>query len=132
MIFCDRFGWTAGWKSQDDAARNPPGDAWEDVLVGFIHVEEEDQADLARARKYLVKNLKWAARKNETRKILLHSFSHLSSSLAPAPIARQLLNDCEQRLDEAGYQAGQTPFGYFLNLDMQAPGLSTARIFTSF
>ncbi len=38
----------------------------------------------------------------------------------------------EERLRNADYEVWQTPFGYFLDLDLQAPGRSTARIFSSF
>ena len=37
----------------------------------------------------------------------------------------------ESRLQNADYQTAQTPFGYFLDLDMKAPGFSLARIFKS-
>jgi hypothetical protein len=79
-----------------------------------------------------VKNLKWGARKNDTSRIVLHSFSHLAESKASPEFTRGLLDRAEGRLQAAGYETSQTPFGYFLNLDLAAPGRSTARIFASF
>ena len=32
-------------------------------------------------------------------------------------------------LKKSGYEVWQTPFGYFLDLDMQAPGTPLARLF---
>jgi hypothetical protein len=43
-----------------------------------------------------------------------------------------LLERAAERLRGSGYEVWQTPFGYFLDLDLQAPGHSTARIFVSF
>jgi hypothetical protein len=77
----------------------------------------------------MIKNLKWAARKNETSRIVLHSFAHLGESKAPAEITKQMFDSAEGRLHKAGYDCCQTPFGYFLDLDLQAPGKSLARIF---
>ncbi|TYO97614.1 threonyl-tRNA synthetase editing subunit [Geothermobacter ehrlichii] len=129
MIFCDRFAWRPAHKSLSEAPdSNEPGELTR-VLVGLIHAEAVDQDDPARVEKKLVKNLKWGARKNDSRTILLHSFSHLAASKADADFTAALLERSARRLEAAGYQAVQTPFGYFLDLDLQAPGRSTARIF---
>ena len=77
----------------------------------------------------LIKNLKWAARKNHTERIVLHSFTHLSQSKASSEITKQLLDNSEQRLKKADYEVYQTPFGYFLDLDVKAPGYPLARLF---
>jgi len=99
-------------------------------VVGLIHAETIDTENPVGAEKRLITNLKWGARKNETQRIVLHSFSHLAETKAAADFNRELLNRTAERLGHAGYEAWQTPFGYFL--DLQAPGHSTARIFTSF
>jgi len=44
-------------------------------------------------------------------------------------MTRTLLNNAERRLVEAGYETEQTPFGYFLDLHIQAPGTPLARLF---
>ena len=77
----------------------------------------------------MIKNLKWAARKNETKKIVLHSFTHLSESKASSEMTKQLLDNSEKRLKEAKYEVYQTPFGYFLDLDVKTPGNPLARLF---
>ncbi|MEA2086795.1 MAG: threonyl-tRNA synthetase editing domain-containing protein, partial [Candidatus Caldatribacteriota bacterium] len=40
--------------------------------------------------------------------------------------------NAEKRLENAGYKTRQTPFGYFLDLDLKAPGKSLARVFKEF
>ena len=74
-------------------------------------------------------NLKWAARKNNTERIVLHSFTHLSESKASSEIIKQLFNNSENRLKKSNYEVYQTPFGYFLDLDVKAPGNPLARLF---
>ena len=77
----------------------------------------------------MIKQLKWAARKNETSKIVLHSFAHLSESKGSPELTKELFNSAEKRLKLSNYEVSQTPFGYFLDLDVQAPGHSFARLF---
>jgi hypothetical protein len=104
----------------------------EAVLVGMIHAEAQDEADDGRVETKLVKNLKWGARKNATFRIVLHSFSHLAETKAQPDFTKSLLDRAQSRLQSSGYEVWQTPFGYFHDLDLSAPGRSTARIFASF
>lgn len=132
MIYCERFAYTPGDKTLENEPDSEGASVFESTLVGLIHAEADDEKDPARCEKYLVKNLKWGARKNATEQIILHSFSHLSTSKAGADFTRELLRRACERLCTADYSAHQTPFGYFLDLDLFAPGRSSARIFTSF
>lgn len=132
MIYCSRFAYTPAVKVLDDAeVAGSPG-AYEDVLVAFIQAEAEDEADINGVEKKLSKNLKWAAGKNNTRRVMLHSFAHLSDSKASPEYTLALFNKTDERLKNADYETFMTPFGYFLDLDLQAPGFSLARIFKSF
>ena len=131
MIYADRFGYRTALKTVEEAPDLEEERTIQDVLVGFIHLEEEDEADPGGVETKLVKNLKWAARKNGTRRILLHSFAHLSESKAAPEFAREVLDGAQARLTSAGYEALQTPFGYFLDLYLSAPGRPSARIFKS-
>ena len=38
----------------------------------------------------------------------------------------------DERLTSSGFQVEQTPFGYFLDLQIDAPGYSLARVFKDF
>ena len=132
MLYTDRFAYRPADKTLDDEPDcDDPGEITETV-VGLIHAEELDEENVAGVEKKLVKNLKWGARKNDTRRIVLHSFSHLAETKASADFTKALLLRTAERLQSAGYEVWQTPFGYFLDLDLQAPGRSTARIFASF
>ena len=132
MLYTDRFAYRPADKTLDDEPDcQDPGEIT-DTVVGLIHAEALDEENASGVEKKLVKNLKWGARKNDTRRIVLHSFSHLAETKASAEFTKALLARIEERLTGAGYEVWQTPFGYFLDLDLQAPGRSTARIFASF
>ena len=132
MLYTDRFAYRPADKTLDDEPDcDDPGEIT-DTVVGLIHAEELDEENAAGVEKKLVKNLKWGARKNDTRRIVVHTFSHLAETKASAEFTKALLLRTAGRLQSAGYEVWQTPFGYFLDLDLQAPGRSTARIFTSF
>ena len=132
MLYTDRFGYRTGTKNLPSEADYSEEKHVEGAIVGLIHAEADDEQDESGVETKLIKNLKWAARKNDTNKIVLHSFAHLSDSKASPDYTKRLLSRAEVRLANSGYQVCQTPFGYFLDLNVNAPGRSLARIFKSF
>ncbi len=127
--YCTKFAFKPAQQVLEDADPARGHQEFDHVIVGFIHAELEDELQSGEVEKKLLKNLKWAAGKNETRRIVLHSFSHLSDSKANPSFTKQLFDRVQVRLENAGYEVAQTPFGWFLDLDMAAPGHSLARIF---
>lgn len=132
MIYAEKFAYRTNTKTLEDVEQYQEDKRIENVLTGFIQVEKEDEEKIDKVETKLVKNLKWAAKKNNTNCILLHSFAHLSLSKANPESTQKIFNNAEKRLKEAGYKTSQTPFGYFLDLDLKAPGRSLARIFKEF
>jgi len=133
MIFAEKFSYTPTIKTIEDAEEHTECKTFENALIGFIQVEEHDtEKEILKVEKNLVKNLKWGARKNNTNKVVLHSFAHLSESKASPEFTKQVFELAEKRLKNAEYETEQTPFGYFLDLDVKAPGFSQARMFKSF
>ena len=129
MIYCDSFGYKTSVKTIEDAPEINEQKIIENALVGFIQIEAEDENDLSYIETKLIKNLKWAARKNDSNRIVLHYFAHLSESKASAEKSRELFDSCEERLKNSDYEVFQTPYGYFMDLDIKAPGRSLARLF---
>lgn len=132
MIYASRFAYQPMSKTLDDFMEETQGAEFEQVLVAFIHAELQDENDPKGVEDKLLKNLKWAAKKNDTQKIVLHSFAHLAETKADAHFTKEIFDKVQTRLEYTDYQASQTPFGYFLDLDLQAPGISQARIFKGF
>ena len=131
IFFTDKFEYETNHKSLESIEDINENKTIENAIIGFIHVEEKDLTDKSVETK-LVKNLKWAARKNETNKIVLHSFNHLSNSNADPDFTKEVFDRVENRLNNSDYETHQTPFRYFLNLKMNAPGYPSARIFKEF
>jgi len=132
MIYCTRFAYQPQVKTLEEFQDFTEGKVFEDVLVAFIHAEEQDESEMKKVETKLVKNLKWAAKKNSTANVVLHSFAHLAGTKANPQFTKELFDLAEARMGNAGYTCEQTPFGYFLDIDVQAPGISQARIFKSF
>lgn len=132
MIYCEKFSYQPVNKTLEDFPEITEGDSFEEALVAFIQTEAADQENAKAVETKLVKNLKWGAKKNNTKKVVLHSFAHLSESKADPHFTKELFDLVEERMQKVDYTCRQTPFGYFLDIDVKAPGISQARIFKSF
>lgn len=131
LIYCNNFAYNPTIKTVDDAPDNTLPAQYDNVQVAFIQVEKEDIDRESEVEKKLVKNLKWICGKNGSKTVILHSFAHLSDSKADPAFTKLLFDKAEARMMNAGYNVHQTPFGYFLDLQIDAPGFSLARIFKS-
>lgn len=132
--YCERFAVKPSLKTLDHAPEAAPM-SQERTVVAFIHVEPPDVAAGSAGSSVetkLVTNAKWLARKWETRIIGLHSFTHLGEQKADPEAAKELIDRVRKRLETAGYEAVQTPYGYFNDLSIDAPGHPLARIYKEF
>ena len=132
MIYAKKFAYNPTIKVLEDTEEITSGESFENVQVAFIQMEKEDEERMKAVETKLVKNLKWVAGKNKTRHVILHSFAHLSESKAEPGFTKELFDSTQKRLENADYKVNQTPFGYFLDLNVDAPGFSLARVFKSF
>lgn len=129
IFYTKEFAYIPSQKNLDDAPEPGEAKTFNDCLLAFIQVEMTDEEKDIRSReKKLANHLKWAARKNKTNNIVLHSFAHLSGSKASIEFTKELFDEAQNRLENANYKVAQTPFGYFLDLKIDAPGFSLARI----
>ena len=129
VIYTSEFCYRPAEKNLESADEVSEGAIFNDSIVAFIQVEESDEMyDVKSREKKLVNHLKWAARKNNCSNIILHSFAHLSESKASVEFTKAIFDQAELRLQNGGYITAQTPFGYFLDLDLKAPGFSLAQI----
>lgn len=131
-MYVNEFGYTPAQKNLDTAEEITTGATFNDSILAFIQVEESDEEYGIKSReKKLVNHLKWTARKNKCKKVILHSFAHLSESKASIEFTKAIFDKAEQRLQNADFETAQTPFGYFLDLHLKAPGYSLARIWAT-
>ncbi len=115
-------------KTLENAPEAEPGN-FQNIVAAFIHVEPKDVEGNSSAETKLVKNVKWLARKWDTKDVLLHSFAHLGEEKADPELAKALIGSAQKRLSESDYNTSQTPYGYFLDLELKAPGKPLARIY---
>lgn len=132
VMFVDEFSYKPALKNIETANEIKEGATFKNSILAFIQVEEADEEhDVHSREKKLVNHLKWAARKNNCNSVILHSFAHLADSKASIEFTKTLFDLAEKRLKNAGFETAQTPFGYFLDLEIKAPGYSLARIWAS-
>jgi hypothetical protein len=129
--YCDRFDWTPAIKTLDDVPKAEPAEN-KNTVVAFVHIEPRDVDAGSSAETKLVKNAKWLARKWDITKVVLHSFTHLGEEKADSDKAHALLDRTQRRLENADYSVVQTPYGYFLDLSIEAPGHPLARVYKEF
>ena len=131
-MFVEEFSYAPAIKNLENVAEITEERNFSNAILAFIQVEQTDEKiDLKSRERKLVNHLKWVARKNNTQRVVLHSFAHLSESKASSEFTKELFDQAEKRLQNAEYQTSQTPFGYFLDLNIKAPGFSLARIWAS-
>lgn len=132
VMYVDEFGYTPAQKNLEAVEEITEGAKFTDSILAFIQVEESDEEKTVTSReKKLVNHLKWTARKNDCKKVILHSFAHLAESKASIEFTKELFDQAEKRLQNAEFTTAQTPFGYFLDLEIKAPGYSLARIWAT-
>ena len=132
MIYCSDFIYKPTIKTLKEFNDVEEECSFRNALVAFIHAEAADENEMRGVETKLVKNLKWAAKKNQTKNIVLHSFAHLAETKASPHFTKELFDRVEARMNNADYLCSQTAFGYFMDLNLSAPGVSQARIFKSF
>ena len=125
-----RFWWKAYSRTLDEVEESQDEDALEEAVVAFVHAEGRDEEDAARsrARRHLVKHIKWLAGKRDLERVVLHSFTHLGGENASPDFAQSFLDDVAERLRSGGYEVRQTPFGHFCEWGLDVYGESLAKV----
>ena len=129
MFQAKRFWWKSFSKTLDEVPDVEVEETVTEAVVVFLHAEEEDEVKGNRLLTKAVKNIKWLANKRGLKNIVLHSFTHLSSSTASPDYAQAFLESAAERLRGTGYQVWLTPFGYFCEWELAVYGESLAKVF---
>ena len=129
LIYCKEFSYTPQIRNLDSADENVSPAEYKDIQTAFIQTEEKDEENESATAKILLTNLKWICRKDNSKRILLHSFAHLSTSKTTSEFTRKLFDRVQERLEATNHEVFQTPFVYFLDLHIEAPDFSLARVF---
>lgn len=130
--YMDEFSYHPAVKNLESAETISQGATFKNAIVAFIHGEEKDEENASKAETKLIKNIKWLSGKLECKQIILHSFAHLGESKCSPEFLKGLFDRAQDRLQAVGFAVEQTPFGYFLDISMAAPGKSLARVYKEF
>ncbi|MCK4679141.1 MAG: hypothetical protein KAT48_13490, partial [Bacteroidales bacterium] len=103
MIYMTDFSFKPTIKTIESAEDFSEEKEYKNIQAAFIHVEKEDEENETAVKKKLLKNLKWIAGKNNTKKIILHSFAHLSESKAEPEFTKSLFDNIDERLTSSGF-----------------------------
>ncbi|MCK5402915.1 threonyl-tRNA synthetase editing domain-containing protein [Candidatus Bathyarchaeota archaeon] len=100
-------------------------------LIIFANVEKEDEEKSRKIIRKSINNIRWLAKKTGRKRIMLHSFAHLSKSKSSVEFAQNILIEIAEKLEDKGYEVFTTPFGYFLEFRIHVLGESLAKVWKS-
>jgi len=129
MFYAPEFWYKTTQKALETAEDAACENEVKNAVVAFVHVELEDETQQRNILTKLVKNIKWLAGKFDSKRVVLHSFSHLSTSKSSPTFALQTLTSARSRLERIGYAVEVTPFGYLHEFSLHVSGESLGRVF---
>jgi hypothetical protein len=132
MFYTHEWWYRTASKSLPEVPDVEREESVKDAVAIFFHAEAEDEGKKDSVLQKFVKNTKWIAGKFGTKKVVLHSFNHLSLSKSSPDFAKTLLSEVTERLERTGYEVMSTPFGYFNEFKMHVAGDSLAKVFKEF
>ena len=100
-------------------------------LVIFINVEREDEVQKNKVVKKSVDNICWLAKKTGKKKVVLHSFGHLSESKSSIDFAEDAIKAINSKLTLKGLETSMTPFGHLYEFKIHVKGESLAKVWKS-
>lgn len=123
-----RFSWATFAKRLEQAKTQKVNQTVKQAIVVFIQVEADDDIN-TKLETRAIKNIQWLAGKRRLKNVVLHPFTHLSSSSASPEFAQKALERLALQLNQAGYRVWLTPFGYFCEWDIAVYGDALAKVF---
>ncbi len=132
LWYVNRFSYRPALKNLPDVPDVLSGAEFSDAIIAFVHGEAVDEEQPAKVETKLIKNIKWLAGKLNCNNVVLHSFAHLAETKCQPDCLQKLFAGAGARLREVGLNVAETPFGYFLDIEMNAPGHALARVYKEF
>ena len=131
MFDTNEFWYKPFSKTLEHAETANHEEQFSDSLVIFINVEKMDELQNDKIIRKAADNISWLAKKTNRRKVVLHSFAHLSESKSSIEFAESALRAIRDKLVSKGLDVGITPFGYFLEFKIHVKGESLAKVWKS-
>ena len=131
MFDTNDFWYKTFSKTIESAETCDKEESTENSLVIFINVEKEDESQKNKAVRKAVDNISWLAKKTDRKKVVLHSFGHLSESKSSVDFADEAIKTIKDKLIAKGFQTSMTPFGYLFEFKIHVKGESLAKVWKS-
>lgn len=131
MFDTNDFWYKTFSKTVESAATCDGEGSASESLVVFINVEKEDETQKDKVVKKSVNNICWLAKKTDRKKVVLHSFGHLSESKSSIDFAENAIKTIKEKLTAKGLETSMTPFGYFFEFKIHVKGESLAKVWKS-
>jgi len=131
MFDTNEFWYKTFSKTVEQAVTCDKEESTKDSLVIFINVEKEDEIQKDKVVRKAVDNICWLVKKTDRKKVVLHSFGHLSESKSDIGFAEEAIEAINDRLAQKGLATSVTPFGYFLEFKIHVKGESLAKVWKS-
>ncbi len=129
MFYALEFWWKPYARVLEGAGEAEKEVGVKEAVVVFYQVEAQDPERRKKVIEKFVKNVKWLARKFDTKKVVLHSFSHLSLSKAPPEEARKIITHAQEKLQRGGFEIFETPYGWLNEWKIHVAGESLAKVY---
>jgi len=131
MFNTNEFWYKPYCKTIEQAGTWDREETFNDSLVIFINVEKEDEGQYDKVVRKAVDNICWLAKKTTRKKVVVHSFAHLSESKPGIEFAEDAIKSIREKLNAKGLETSMTPFGYFLEFKIHVKGESLAKVWKS-
>ena len=131
MFDTNNFWYKTFSKTVESAETYDMEESTADSLVILINVEKEDETQKDKVVKKAVNNISWLAKTNDRKKVVLHSFGHLSESKSSIEFADDAIKAIKDKLFAKGFETSMTPFGYLFEFKVQVKGESLAKVWKS-
>lgn len=116
LLHCERFEYRVREKAVEEAEE--PDDSnrsgrFENILVVFTSVEQEDARDPGSIAEQVCEEVLKVFSNVKAGSILIYPYAHLSSSLAGASDALNILREFQRRMAGKGVETFRAPFGWY-------------------
>lgn len=132
IFYCDKFSYTLDHATlvAEKTGHEGESEIFENALVIFSSAEKGDTAEIATAG---AKDIRKIARKNNTQKIVINPFAHLSGNLAGPEDAIRIIDDMAQKIQSQNeFEVSRLHFGWYKQFDINISGKENSQIFRSY
>jgi len=116
-------------KDAEEVSEDRKAGYYEDALVAFTAIEEEDARFVDSVVNKATKEIIDVLNKVKADIVILYPYAHLSSSLAKPRDALEILKKLEEKLRNEGVKVARAPFGWYKAFNLACKGHPLSELF---